>query len=99
MSGFLRFFRRSQAGMLGADAQAILATALGRTAVQIDRRALRESAFLILYCGEFGAQIVDFAMEHKIHQAPFAGRGLRDSLQALALREFMSKVSVNLGGK
>lgn len=96
----LRFFRRNaSANMISAEAQTILAESLGKLTVQVDRRALREAAFLILYAGEFGADIVQFALENKIHQAPFASRGIRESLQALALKEFMSKVNINLGGK
>lgn len=88
-----------QAGLMSADAQTILARALGASVVQLNQKALAEAAFLIMYAGDWGAELVRFAFAHKQHQAPFAMGKLEKALQSLALKEFMSKVNINLGGK
>ena len=96
---FRMFSSRAKKSLLSSDAQTILAEQLAAVTIQLNDRALSEAAFLILYCGEFGADLVSFAMQHKVHQAPFAGNGLSKSLQAIALKEFMKGVNINLGGK
>lgn len=85
--------------LLSADAQTILARAFGAVLVQLNRRAAAEAAFLIMYTGDWGAEVVQFAFSLKQHQAPMAGSRIEKAMQSLALKEFMSKVNINLGGK
>lgn len=86
------------AGLIGKDAQATLADALVKASVSINGGALKVALFLPEYIGPEGQALVDRALMLKAHQTPGVVKHLMAAIQALSLREFMSKVNINLGG-
>lgn len=86
--------------LFGADAQSDLVRLMRESAVQINARAVREAAFIIAYCGDdAGRQIVASIMDYKKHQTPWLTRRTNEAIKSFALREFMSRINLNLGGK
>lgn len=85
-------------GLFGKDAQTLLAEGLVKASVSLNADALQAALFLPLYMGAEGSALVERALLLKAHQTPGVVKSLREALAALALKDFMSKININLGG-
>lgn len=82
----------------GADAMSQLTAALVSTQTQLNAASLGEIVFIFHYTGAWGRQFVAEIMALKPHQAIGMKKAYSEAIQSIALREFMNKVNLSLGG-
>lgn len=87
-------------GLMGADAQHSLATAFERALVQMNQDALKELAFIELYCPALMPEIKE-VINYRFHTNPGILRKIIDAIKAVALHDYHKEANKQsmLGGK
>lgn len=81
------------------EAMTALVNAMTLAAAPVNEYAVKELMMIELYGGAFGRSIVERVLMLKIRQAPGSLRRLERIGNALSMKEFMSRINLNIGGK
>lgn len=92
-------FAGSDDSSFDGDAQSRLVDAMVLAAAAVNTRAVREMVFLESYCGDWGRSFNNRVLGFKLRQNPGTLGRLEKIGNALALKEFMSRINLNMGGK